>query len=346
MEIQEIEIVRGDALNQITRAEIDMQIATAHQFPRSMEKFKKRAMEMVSMDEETAASCIYRRPVGKDQDGRQKFAEGLSVRTAEIVGASYGNLRVGAMIIEQSEFQVKARGYAHDLESNFASTSEVIESTLKKDGRPYDARMRIVIAKACLAKARRDVTFQVVPKALCKFIEDTARKVAVGDEKTLSKRRDLAMQWINLKGIDVKRVFAALGIQGESDIGLEQLEMLTGIRTAIKDGDVTLDEAFPENYMPVESTENPEKKDEGYRSKKSYQKVRDGFRSGNWRKVEVPFEIHADPSKIRTKGRMLGELQSEPNVLAYLTMEWEPDEKKLVELAFRAALDAMMEERK
>lgn len=243
----EIEVIPAGSLEAITRGEIDIQIATAHRFPRRMSDFKRRALEMATLDEETAASCIYSRPVGKGPDGKQKYAEGMSVRMAEIVGASYGNLRVGAMLIEQTERYVKARGYAHDLESNFASTSEVIESTVKKDGRPYDERMRIVIAKSCLAKARRDATFQVVPKALCKPVETEARLVAIGDATTLEKRRGAVLNWIGKLGIAMERVWAALGIKGEEDLGIDELTTLTGIKTAIKDGDSTVDECFPQS---------------------------------------------------------------------------------------------------
>jgi hypothetical protein len=240
-----LELVPTGAIEALTRGEIDIQISTAHKYPRSMQPFKKRATEMATLDEETAASCIYSRPVGGG-----KNAEGLSVRMAEIVGASYGNLRVGAMIVEQTPRFVKVRGFAHDLESNFASSCDVIESTIKKDGTPYDERMRIVIAKAALAKARRDATFQVVPKALCKCIEVEARRVAIGDATTLTKRREQVMMWIGKLGIDKARVFAAIGVSGEDDIGLDELLTLTGLKTSIKDGDVTIDEAFP-NIIPA-----------------------------------------------------------------------------------------------
>lgn len=240
LQVTPTELMPPTAIEAIQRAEIDVQITTAHKFPRSMQTFKRRAMEMATLDEETAASCLYSRPVG-----RGKFVEGLSVRTAEIVGACYGNLRVGAMLVEQNERYVTARGFAHDLESNFASSCEVIESTVKTDGTPYDERMRVVIAKACLAKARRDATFQVVPKALCKPIETAARAVALGDATTLASRRDAVMGWIGKLGIDANRVFAAIGVLGADEIGLEQLATLTGLKTAMKEGDVTVDEAFP-----------------------------------------------------------------------------------------------------
>ncbi len=235
----------NQALVQITKGEIDQQIATAHQWPRSIAKFQKRALEMVTLDEETAESCIYNRPVGKNKDGSQKYAEGMSIRMAEIVGACYGNLRVGSMLIEMTERYVKARGFAHDLETNFASTSEVVESTVDSRGYPFSERMRVVVAKAALAKARRDATFSVVPKALCRRLEADARQTAIGDATTLAKRRSAVMQWVGKLGIHPARVFGAINVTGEADIGLDELAVLTGIKTAIKDGDTSVDEAFP-----------------------------------------------------------------------------------------------------
>ena len=242
--------VNPDVAATIARVEIDTQIATAHQYPRSMAEFKRRAMEMVTLDEETAQSCIFRRPVGKKKNEKTgkwevEYAEGKSIRMAEIVGASYGNLRVGAMLVEQTPRYVKARGMAHDLESNFAASSEVVESTVDRNGQPYSERMRMVVAKATLAKARRDATFQVVPGALCKSLEEAARTTAIGTTATLGKRRSLVLDWINKVGVDKERVFAALGVGGIEDIGLAELETLTGIRTAIKEKETTLDDAFP-----------------------------------------------------------------------------------------------------
>jgi hypothetical protein len=241
---EELEVLPPSALGELVRGEIDIQIATAHKYPRSIALFKKRALEMVSLDEDTAASCIYSRPVGKER-GVMKYAEGMSVRLAEIVGACYGNLRVGSTVVEITPRHVTTRGYAHDLESNYASASEVIESTVDKSGNPYSERMRTVVAKAALAKARRDATFVVVPRALCKPLEERSRQIAIGDGTTLAKRRAAVMGWINKLGIPTERVFAALGIKGEEDIGLDQLTTLTGLKTSIKDGEVTVDEAFP-----------------------------------------------------------------------------------------------------
>lgn len=253
-EVLRPEVTEITAVEAIERATVDVQISTAHKYPRSLAKFKETAMNMIMQDEETAESCIYSRPVG---DG--KYAEGMSIRMAEIVGGSYGNLRVGSILLEQTERQVKARGFAHDLESNFAATSEVVESTVTKDGRPFSERMRVVVAKACLAKALRDATFKVVPRALCKSLEDAARKTAIGDAATLEKRRAKVMDWIGKLGIDVQRVYYALNVRGADEIGLKELETLTGIKTAIKENDTTVDDAFPRKSiaMPIAKTPTP-----------------------------------------------------------------------------------------
>ena len=249
------------AIEHIERAAIDVQITTAHQYPRSIQQFKNRALEMVTMDEETAQSCIYRRPVGKE--GRKViYAEGKSVRMAEIVGSCYTNLRVGSMIVELEDRYVKARGMAHDLESNFAASSEVIESFVKKDGTLYSERMKITVAKAALAKARRDATFHVVPGALCKTLEDAARKTAIGTKSTLSQRRTKLLDWINKADIEPDRVYVALGIKGIEDIGLKELEIVTGIKTAIKSGDTTMDEAFPREAIKMPTPKEEPKQTE------------------------------------------------------------------------------------
>lgn len=243
-ETRELEIVGAESLQAITKGEIESQIEVAKRFPRSLETFKRKAIEMATIDEETAASCIYHRPVGKEA-GVMKYADGMSIRMAEIVGCCYGNLRVGSMLIEQTERQVKARGAAIDLESNYASSCENVEATVTQDGKPYSERMRIVTAKATLAKARRDATFSVVPRALAKPIESAVRKLLLGDAKSIEQRRSSIVGWIQTLGIAADRVWAALGVKGLADVGIMEMEVLTGLRTAIKDGEASIDETFP-----------------------------------------------------------------------------------------------------
>jgi hypothetical protein len=244
-----LEVMQPSAIMAMEKAQIDIQIATAHQYPRSIELFKKRALSMATLDPDTADSCIYVRPVGKEQNAQgkwvEKFAEGPSVRLAEIVAVSYGNLRAAVKVVEQTERYVKCTGMAHDLESNCAMAADVIEATVTKEGKPYSERQRALVAKACAAKAIRDAIFKVVPRALCKPILEAAKKVASGADKPLDERRKKAQAWIGTLKITDDRVFAVLGVKGWSDVTAEHLVILTGLKTAMGDGDETIDSVFP-----------------------------------------------------------------------------------------------------
>jgi hypothetical protein len=242
----EVTAVEVNAIEVMERATVDVQIATAHKYPRDINKFIEQAKKMVAVDEETAASCIYRRPVGREDGSEgQKFVEGESIRLAEIVASTFGNLRIGVIISEMTPRYVKAMGFAHDLETNVAVRAEVVESTVTKYGKPYSERMRVVVAKAAQSKARRDAIFSVVPKSLCKPIIQKAKEIISGKQKPLNDRRDAVKLWLSKLSIDAARVFAALGVESLIELGDEELETLTGIRTALKDGEITLDEAFP-----------------------------------------------------------------------------------------------------
>lgn len=258
--IQSLEVLTPSSVMAMERSLVDSQIATARAFPRSLDSFQKRATSYATLDYETAASCLYRRPVGGGKE-----AEGASIRLAEIVASCFGNLRVQATIVEQTERYVKAAGMAIDLESNYSGRSEVVESTVKRDGTPYDERQRIVVAKAALSKAYRDAVFRVVPKAMCKTIVDAARRVAVGDEKTLEDRRTKVREWVKSLKVNEARVFSAIGVSGWADVGLPHLEVLTGLRTALVDGDTTIDEAFP---AIVQQPKNLEKEQGAERKEK------------------------------------------------------------------------------
>lgn len=283
LQTEVVETTSTAVLDVQERATIDLQIATAKKYPRDLTTFTKKAVQYATLNKETAESCIYHRPVGRDKDGKMKYAEGLSVRTAEIVFSTYGNIRAGARIVSQTERQVIAQGVCHDIENNVYVTTEVVESTVDRYGRPYDERMRITIAKAAMAKARRDAIFQVVPKALAQPIEKEVRAILFGTTKALETRREAAMSYIKKLPIaDAEnRVFAALDIKGVEDMGAKELELLTGLRNAIKENETTLDDAFPpvkksgfDNAAAIEAPKEQEKKEAPTKEKEKKQKVK------------------------------------------------------------------------
>src|SRR6185503_20995123 len=85
------------ALSAVDKASIDMQIATAKQYPRVVSDCIKEALTLATMDEDTAGSMFYALPRGG------KKIEGPSARLAEIMAYSWGNLRVDADIVAEDK---------------------------------------------------------------------------------------------------------------------------------------------------------------------------------------------------------------------------------------------------
>lgn len=236
---QDIKIIEGESsLSLITKAEIDIQISTAKAFPRSNKIFLDKALSMATLNEDIAASCAYALPRGG------KALEGPSVRLAEIVCASYGNIRAGARVISNDGKTITAQGICHDLESNYCVTVEVKRKITDKNGRTYNEDMQVVTGNAACAIAYRNAVFKVVPSALVNDIYDKAKEVAKGTAETLVKRREKAVKYFKDLGVTEKQICDALEVKKIDDIDLDKLSTLSGMRTLIKNGESTVKDLF------------------------------------------------------------------------------------------------------
>jgi hypothetical protein len=243
-----LEVVAPSALESMERAAIDSQVATAKKYPRSLSTVKAKMLSFATLDTETAAGCFFTLPGRKGGDG--KPIQGPSIRMAEIAISTYQNLRAGARVINDDGKIITAQGVCHDLENNVCISVEVKRRVTTKDGRRYSDDMVVMTGNAACSIALRNATFRVVPLALVKPIYEAAKKVAIGDAKTLVTRRADAMAHFTKMGVDKARIFAALGVKALEDVQLEHLEILIGFANAIRDGDTTIDEAFPAPAAP------------------------------------------------------------------------------------------------
>lgn len=252
---QKFEVVEPSALQSIQAAEVNAQITTAKKFPRQLSSVKKDMLGFATLDQETAASCFYSLPRGG------KNIQGPSVRLAEIAASCYCNLRAGSRVISTvttgDSPHVVIQAIAHDLEKNVAVTIEKrrrIFSKKSNNGRIDEDDINLA-CNAGAAIAFRDAIFKVVPLALIKPVYEAAKKVAIGDAKTLKDRRASMVESFAKMGVDLKRILLLLQKKALEDIGLEDLETLIGLHTAIKDGATTIDEAFkvevPADAPPV-----------------------------------------------------------------------------------------------
>lgn len=228
----------GGTVALLNRGEIDMQIATAHKYPRSIKRFRDEALAMVTLNETVAQECIYSLP----RDG--KTIEGPSARFAEVVASAWGNSRAGARVVSDAGDFVTAQGVFHDLERNVAITYEVQRRIVDKKGRRFNPDMIGVTANAACSIALRNSILKGVPKAFWSDMYEQARKTAIGDVQTLANRRARALGVLQKMGVTPDKVFAFLRIGGEQDITIDHLATLYGITTALKDGDTTPERAF------------------------------------------------------------------------------------------------------
>lgn len=254
MEEQEyttLQVSTDSALALITKAEIDVQISTAKAFPRSIKNFMDKALSIATINESVAASCCYTVPRGGAN------ISGKSVRLAEIVCASYGNIRSGSRIIDNDGQFVTAQGICHDLETNNCRTVEVRRKITDKNGKTFSADMQILTANAAGAIAYRNAVFSVVPGALVDDIFEKTKEVAKGTLATLPARRDKAVNYFKSLGVKDEQICAVADVKRIEDIDLEKLFILTGIRNAILNSEATVKDIF-EKKTPEPATKDEE----------------------------------------------------------------------------------------
>ena len=99
--------VEVTALEAIERRSIDVAISTAKAYPRMMAMCRKKLIDLIP-DKEAAHGCFFAVPRGG------KTIRGPSVRLSEAMAAAYGNLNMGARIIEVGSKQVVAQGIGHN----------------------------------------------------------------------------------------------------------------------------------------------------------------------------------------------------------------------------------------
>lgn len=226
----------------ITKAEIDQAIIAAHARPRSVKTFLDECTQLATLNEQIADDCIYALP--RREDGQTKMIEGPSARLAEIVAHSWGNCRIGARVTDEGREFITAQGIFQDLQKNVHITYEVRRRITTSKGKRYSADMIGVTGNAACSIALRNAVFKGVPKAFWSPIYEAARKVVAGDSKTLANRRSDALAFLQKLGATQDKVFALLGVKGIEDITLEHLAQLRGLASSIKEGEITVEEAF------------------------------------------------------------------------------------------------------
>lgn len=267
-----IEIKQAEVLQSIERAEVDVQISTAMRYP--MHKTRDQIYDIVeqiatiaTLDPETAESCFYVMQRGRGADA--KTIEGVSVRLAEIIAHSWGNLRIQTRIVGNDGRFVTAQGICHDLERNVAYSATTSRRITDRNGKTYSDDMQVVTSNAAASIAMRNAIMKAVPMAVVKRAVNEIKQVALGSATDLTTRIQRMFAFFEGLGVTKQEILNFLGVKSQDGIDREMVFNLLGLAQAIKEGDTTVQETFRTNKAASEELATKAKKEAESRRKRT-----------------------------------------------------------------------------
>ena len=241
------QVAQGDAqsviqMDAIEKANVDVQVATAKQFPRNVTRAIQNSIVMATIDPETAQMMRYALPRGG------KPITGPSVHLAKLIVSNWGNIRAEAKVVQITDSQVVSRGTCWDLENNVATAIEVRRNIKGKDGQRFSDDMITVVGNAANSIAFRNAVFSVIPKAVTDKVYRAAQECITGDlsdEAKLLQKRTNCLKFFNDEyGITEEEVIKLCGKQTVNQIKAEEIALMLGIYQSLKDGDTTVEEVM------------------------------------------------------------------------------------------------------
>lgn len=239
VQIEPSEITEIAHSNSSEYANVDIQVTTAHQYPRNISRCINNSIAIATMDADAAQSCGYALPRGG------KPITGPSVHLAKIIAQNYGNIRAEAKVVQITDKQVISRGTAWDLENNYAVSFEVRRSIFGKHGR-FNDDMITVTGNAANSIAYRNAVFALVPKSITEKVYKAAQRFITGDltdDDKLIKRRDGAIKHFkDMYAIEEDEILKLCGKQTVNQIKANEIALLLGFAQSLNDGDTTVEE--------------------------------------------------------------------------------------------------------
>lgn len=256
--------VSPEIVYQQDKAAIDMQISTAKAYPRNVSKAAQNAVAIVTMDYETADRCNYSLPRGG------KPISGPSVHLAKILAQCWGNMRVEAKVVEIGDRQITSEAVCFDLENNLAIKTQVKRSIMQNETEFDEAKKKYVrtgrmlrmnddmitmTGNAANSIALRNAVLSVIPRGVVDKAYNAAKRMITGDlsdnDKLVAARKKALDFFKDTYGVTEKEILSAIGKQSTDHITGDDILVLRGIETSLKDGDTTVDQAFRNKGAPA-----------------------------------------------------------------------------------------------
>lgn len=236
------------------RLENETMMAECRLRPRDFEKIKKELVAQLDAFPDLATDAIYRKPVGRDPDsGQQKFATGLSIRSAESLAEAYGYNRIRSDVSEIDSDKVKVEATFTDFQrGRIWQDAGILSKTYKgRDGskqRFNDDRFYNVIVKAEVSKRVREVICRSVNAGLKAWFESECERRADSllDDKTI----DRIVAQYQAKNVTLEMLETLVGRPRQMGWTQADRQTLLGIWNALKDNETSVAEVFGDKGGP------------------------------------------------------------------------------------------------
>jgi hypothetical protein len=252
-EVFDADVIHYD-LSAVTRAEIDIQIATAKRYPRDIQRFLDQTESLACRSEKMARACMYSLPGSKTADDPDPDPiVGPSIRLAEIALHCYGNARACVRIAAEEEKFIVAQFSGMDLEKNVGIQIEVRRRIVDRRGRRFTPDVLTKTANAAGSIAYRNGVWKIIPAALVEPIFERVRQVASGGDIPIEKKRAEWLDYWTKRKVKPEDLFRVLGVTGIEGIDAGHLEQMAGWQTSLREKMTTLPELFGAAPPPEES---------------------------------------------------------------------------------------------
>ncbi len=244
-------------------SDIDVQITTAKTYKRDIKSCIARIREQIFADEETTRACWYSKPVGKKKDEQtgtweMKFADGPSIRFAEIAAAAWGNLHSACRQEPYTGTQVIGKAVVWDLESNNRHEEEVRKSIVTKAGKQYSPSDIANAGLGAQSIALRNCVMRVIGRGQLKSIADDVesvvkQKLGKLDSTKIRQKIDNALSYFAEKQIDEKALCWLLGVESREVIKVSDLMQAGRIKTSLDEGSSDAAELLTDYYAELKA---------------------------------------------------------------------------------------------
>jgi hypothetical protein len=231
----------------LVRLENTTQMSVAIQRPRDEREILRKSLAELDIYPSLAKEALYSKPVGKDPEtGKQRFADGLSIRAAESLGNRWQNSAYACEISEETDEYIILAGVFMDYETNTRHVfpMRVSKSYRSKQGqmvRYSSDRLDTVIA-AHKSKLLRETILRSLPAGLKAEYEKKVRELLTAESPEV--RRQKMVLAFKKFGIDEAGLEKIRGGRKIADFTHDDLDELIGVFNALKEGEITVDSLF------------------------------------------------------------------------------------------------------